>query len=653
MKKQDAMGNLPRVVGWLSTGAGSEGQDTDKIARGGEPALGTTGEHDGSGGRSPRRFQDTFKQLRIQLTLPYVFLALIVAFITALLVTQLVANILDDLFKTALVEAGQKAADTVVYVERDQLRIWRLMAYTEGLTDAVVAGDAEAVDALIRPLVVNEHLDAVEVLDRTGGPLVPLHHRTGGSAVDYNSEVAGNYREWPLVRQVLSGQTDDLGDKYADLVETDRGWIFYTAGPLRQGEEIVGVLLVGTYLDNLVERLDRAAFARVSVYVEGEPVASRLPYAGEALVLDADTYRVALGGQGHWVLRRQIEVAGRDYAEIFGAFEVRQGRDLGVLSVALPISFITDARGPTRSSLFLLFGLFTLLILLVGAWLSGKVVERVRLLADATEQVAEGDLTTQVDPRGFDEVATLAASFNRMVVQLREGRIYRDLLGLTASPEVAEQLRQGVEGGAIQLEAQQVTATVLFCDIRGFSRISEAAEPAQVIELLNEYMRGIVTVIRDHNGVVNKFVGDAALAFFGVLPEVRSPGESAQDALAAAVALLEYVDALNRRRQSRGEEPLRVGIGVNTGSVVAGVVGSDERLEYTVLGDAVNVAQRLSGFNKVYDAYDIFFAAETHRGLNSRWRDQIIHIGSTRVEGRRTPVDIYALGKRRIYATLT
>ncbi|MFP4346052.1 MAG: adenylate/guanylate cyclase domain-containing protein [Anaerolineales bacterium] len=651
MRNQNTGGNSSHIAGWLSTDV-EEVWDTGGDA---EPALGTTGEQDGNGSHSPRQLKDAFKQLRIQLTVPYVFLALVVAFITALLVTQLVANILDGLFKTALVEAGQKAADTVVYVERDQLRIWRLMAYTEGLTGAVVGGEAETetIEALIRPLAVNEHLDAVEVLDGTGGPLVTLHHRTGGSAVDYDSEVAGNYREWPLVRKALSGQSDELGDKYADLVETDQGWIFYTAGPLRQGEEIVGVLLVGTYLDNLVERLDRAAFARVSVYVEGEPVATRLPYAGDVFALDEDTYRIALGGQGHWVLRRQIEVAGHDYVEIFGAFEVRQGQDLGVLSVAMPLTFITDARGPTRGSLFLLFGLFTLLILLVGAWLSGRVVERVRLLAVATEQVAEGDLTTQVDPRGFDEVASLATSFNRMVVQLREGRIYRDLLGLTASPEVAEQLRYGVEGGSVRLDAQQVTATVLFCDIRGFSRISETAEPAEVIELLNEYMRGIVQVIRNHNGVVNKFVGDAALAFFGVLPEPRSPADSAQDALAAAVALLEYVDAFNRRRQSRGEEPLRVGIGINTGSVVAGVVGSEERLEYTVLGDAVNVAQRLSDFNKEYDAYDIFFAAETYQGLNGRWQDQVAHIGCTRVKGRQTLVDVYALGKRRIYASYT
>jgi adenylate cyclase len=210
---------------------------------------------------------------------------------------------------------------------------------------------------------------------------------------------------------------------------------------------------------------------------------------------------------------------------------------------------------------------------------------------------------------------------------------------------VAERLRESVDKGQLRLDAQLTIATVLFCDIRGFTRLSEDREPEYVIRLLNEYMRGIVKVIRDHEGIVNKFVGDAALAFFGVLPEIRSSEESARDATSAGLAMLDYLEEFNRQRSERNEEPLRIGIGVNTGPVVAGTVGSEERLEYTILGDTVNVAHRLSDLNKEYPNYDVFISAETFHRLGKDLRDRAMHLGETSVKGRVASVDVYALAK--------
>lgn len=594
-----------------------------------------------------------FAQLRIKLTLPYIFLAVVIAFAAAYLVTWLMASALENRFRAILLEAGRTAAYTVVYVEQDQLGAWRPIAYTQGFAEAVAEGDGDAAGLLASPLAVNEYLDCLDVLDEEGNALLAMHRQPGGGPTDYDFTPGAGYREWEVVQKVLAGEVDEVGgrksDKYADLIETEWGWVFYTAGPVKLKGQIVGALLVGTYLDNLVQELDSTAQASISIYAgSGPPLATTLaPEELDALALDdEEAYQDILANQEQWVFRREVEVAGQEYAQVFGAFEARHGQDLGVLSVARPLSFVTDARYATRGSLLALFGVATAMVLLIGALLASTVVRRVRRLAAATQKVAQGDLTTQVESRGYDEVASLADDFNYMVEELREGRTYRDLLGLTASPEVAERLRESVEGGRLQLdEAQSTTATILFCDIRGFTRLSEDKEPKYVIRLLNEYLRGIVKIIKDHNGVINKFVGDAALAFFGVLPEARPSGESAQDAVAAALAMLDYLEEFNRLRREQNEEPLRIGIGVNTGPVVAGMVGSEERLEYTVLGDTVNVAQRLSDLNKEYPEHDVFVSADTYRGLDKALRDRAVHMGATKMKGRVAPVDAYALAR--------
>ena len=602
-------------------------------------------ESDGAAERGSR-LKHAFAQLRVKLTLPYIFLALVVAFAAAYLVTSLLVGVLDDRFQSALLDAGKEAADTVVRIEREQLAVWRLISYTEGFAEQVAEGEGEAAGLFACPLIVNEHLDSMEVLDANGNSLLAMHHLPGGGPTDYDFVPNGDY-EWDMVQRVLAGGVDEYGDKYADLISTDQGWVFYTAGPIKLEGDVVGVLLVGTYLDRLVQRLGTAALARTSVYVAGEPPVATTLAAEErhVLALDDTVYQTILTGQEDQVLRRDVQVAERDYVEILGAFEARYGRDLGVLSVAMPLSFVTDSRHPTREYLLALFGLATVTVLVVGAVVASRVVQRVRQLAAATRQVAQGDLSTQVELRGYDEVATLASDFNRMVVQLKEGRLYRDLLGLTSSPEVAKRLHDNLKEGRLQLEAQSMTATVLFCDIRDFTSIAENREPQYIIDFFNEYMQGIVTVIRDHDGVVNKFVGDAALAFFGILPETCQSDEGARNAVAAALGMLDYLEEFNRQRQEQGEDPIRIGVGVNTGMVVAGTMGSEERLEYTVLGDTVNVAHRLSDMNKEYAECDVFVSADTYQGLDEELQNRARHMGETKVKGRTASVDVYGMAK--------
>jgi len=169
---------------------------------------------------------------------------------------------------------------------------------------------------------------------------------------------------------------------------------------------------------------------------------------------------------------------------------------------------------------------------------------------------------------------------------LRLKERYRGLLDKVVSREVAEELTKG----EVVLGGENRLATVLFADVRGFTALTEGMEPQRVIGLINECMEILSAAVDAEGGVVDQYVGDELMAVFGA-PIRRE--DDALRAVRAGLLMREGMEELNRRRTERGEAPLGVGIGINTGTVVAGNMGSHDRLNYTVLGDAVNLGARL------------------------------------------------------------
>jgi class 3 adenylate cyclase len=176
---------------------------------------------------------------------------------------------------------------------------------------------------------------------------------------------------------------------------------------------------------------------------------------------------------------------------------------------------------------------------------------------------------------------------------------YRSILDLVADRNVAKEL---IEGG-VALGGELRLVSVLFCDVRGFTALTERMPPTEVVEILNEHMTALTAVVHAHQGVVDKFVGDALVAFFGA---PRSAGDDARHAVEAACDMV----AERVRLNVGSRRPLEIGVGVASGLVVAGCVGSASRLDYTVVGERVNLAARLCA---QAGGMEVLIDDETHR----------------------------------------
>ena len=282
-----------------------------------------------------------------------------------------------------------------------------------------------------------------------------------------------------------------------------------------------------------------------------------------------------------------------------------------------------------------LTALAAILGLVFAGLVSAGVTRPVRRLLEGARAVEAGDLDGTLVATSRDEIGHLTTAFNQMVEQLRLKERLRETFGKYVDPRVVEGL---IQGPALAAEGQRRVMTVLFCDVKGFTSTSEGMTPQGLVKVMNRYFSTMSAPIRHHQGVIDKYIGDAIMAYWG--PPFAADAEQTRLASLAALEMLQLVPQL------RAELPELLGvrtlpntfdirIGIATGEVLVGSIGSELMMSYTVMGDTVNLASRLEGANKEYGGR-ILVSEATIAGasaaVEAREIDRVVTLGQTRAQ---------------------
>jgi class 3 adenylate cyclase len=445
----------------------------------------------------------------------------------------------------------------------------------------------------------NVHTDFLTVTLKSGRPIAHLRRKPGRApdGVPHPLEPVPpasrpDVPEAPFIEKVRQDPEafgDDTGEDdpaREGFFLVDEGRLYQVvARPILDGDRFRGVLVLGLEVTHLEDffpegssdgagyavgpRLIASTFSGAASDSAGRAVASRVREAAPTAHPD---FEAALNGAPYRVFLDPIP----------GASSAEPVATVLFVSIERLVAFRERMR-----TLFVLAAAAGLGASLLLSHLIARGISRpVRDLVAGTERIAGGDYVHRVAVRSRDELGDLAGAFNRMAGDLAVKEKIRGVLNKVVAKDVAEELLKGDLG----LGGRHVRATLLFADLRGFTSMSQTMTPEAVVAMLNEHMTAMTREIFACRGIVDKYVGDEIIGVFGA---PKSHGSDALDAVRAACRMRERLAALNEVRRARGDSPLAMGVGIHTGDVVAGCMGSEELLNYTCIGEVVNLASRL------------------------------------------------------------
>jgi adenylate cyclase len=549
------------------------------------------------------------RRLRAKIFLPFSALVLAVLLSTLWLVTRVVSRQIENDLRRRLVVTGEVFRGRVEERARHLRANTSLLAADFALKRAIATYDPETLESVALNYRRRAGVDALWITDERGRVLA------GPGA-------GGVLAQLPPLTVTLQS-----GEPALAIAESD-GVLYEMVAVAVLAPEAIGFLVSGERIDDATAAtLQRETGSAVSFVTAARVLASS--WSAE------ERLRLFPGGRP----ARVFPHADRP------TFLVPFGEE-SLLSILLPVESALDqplfalvqqsydeALAPLRSlrrRIVVAGALALLAALLAGAALAAGIAAPLRALVSGMRDVLAGDYGRRLHVRREDEIGFLAASFNEMVRGLEERERIKDTFGRFVSRDIAAAVLEG----RVPLAGERRQVTILFQDTRGFTAIAERTEPEALVQMVNRLFTAMVAAVEAEGGIVKEFTGDGVMALFG------APVAHADDpdrAVRAALTMLRRMPALNAELCREGLAELRIGIGIHSGEVVAGRIGPDQRVEYTVIGDPVNVASRIESLTKETGATLLASAATAARltGAHHYGRRFVVPI-----RGKEQPVEV-------------
>ncbi len=312
-------------------------------------------------------------------------------------------------------------------------------------------------------------------------------------------------------------------------------------------------------------------------------------------------------------------------------------RDLtvGYYTITFDRSFMNTAYGNTIRTISAITCLMVALGIMIAFFLSKRISHPIKEIVEGSQEIAQGNHQFRFKERRTDELGQLMNSLNDMTEGLLRKEQVEKTFSRYVSPNVAGSLMDDFE--KIHLGGKHVVATVLFADISNFTSISEGLEPIAINNLLNEYFTLIDKIAGEFGGHIDKYIGDCAMILFGA---PHADKEHSLNAVKCAMDIQHLLLQFNQKRQQQELLTVEFAIGINSGTMLAGNIGSEKRMEYTVVGNAVNLASRLSS---IASAGQIIVTKKLHDALDLATLFTTRYVSTTKLRGKTTPVEVWQI----------
>ncbi|MCW8997351.1 MAG: hypothetical protein OQK04_01365, partial [Kangiellaceae bacterium] len=321
------------------------------------------------------------------------------------------------------------------------------------------------------------------------------------------------------------------------------------------------------------------------------------------------------------------------YSVILGS----KNKKVGVLVLQISPRTLAQIKKSLKEAVFLGLSILAIMLMLAAIFFARKITNPMEQLTVAISRLIQNDFNFKLSARNFGSFGYLANQFNLMLVRLQKSRNEMIRLNKSYSRFVPHQLLKQLSAGGVSEislgDSCERQMTVLFCDIRGFTSLSETMSPQANFRFINRYLNQIAPVINKHGGIIDKYLGDGIMALFP---------KGADAAVQAAIEMIDSLGEYNKMLLQKKLPAIEVGLGLHSGRTMLGTVGTTSRMDATVISDTVNAAARIESMTKAFNT-QILISEETKQRLNNLSQYRIRYIASCNIQGKNRPITLYEI----------